>query len=180
MVQQLNAAAVQSPGWLLGSLVALVGLAVVAVIAHSFAGLFRGPQAGNTNVIRALLALVLVGALVLIAAAALGMEGVEQTSNLLVGGVVASAASAVAFYFASRDAQSTQENIIKAAFGTETVPDLRSKTVQQAQAVISNAKLSLKLPDIAIGNPGYHVKNQHPDPGTVVAQGTTIDIDVVP
>jgi hypothetical protein len=56
---------------------------------------------------------------------------------LLVGGVVASAASAVAFYFAARGAQEARQDVIKAAFGTEIVPKLIDLNVADAQATIS-------------------------------------------
>jgi len=121
-----------------------------------------------------MLALVLVGSLVLLAGASMD-GGNEQTRNLLVGGIVASAASAVAFYFATRSAQEARRDILNAAFSTETVPDITNLDIARAQATMSRTSLVLKLPEVTPAA-GATITKQEPVPGTSVAKGTEVKV----
>jgi hypothetical protein len=134
------------PGWLLGSLMVLVGVAILASIVYSFLRITQTPEQSGLGIIRAMLALVLVGGLVILAGASFSM-GDTQTRSLLIGGLVASSAAAVAFYFASRDADNARRDLLNAALGTETVPKLEGLDVSQAQAMMSSGSLVLKLPE---------------------------------
>jgi hypothetical protein len=126
----------RSPEWLFGSLMVLVGIAVLASIISSFLRLTRTPE--QVGIIRAMLALVLVGGLVILAGAWFTM-GDTQTRNLLLGGLVASSSAAVAFYFASRNADSARRDLLNPTLGgMETVPKLEGLTVSQAQAAMSS------------------------------------------
>ena len=126
------------------------------------------------------LALVLVGAVVLLAGAALGGTGMEQASNLLLGGVVASAASAVAFYFASRTVQNAQQNvldaqknIIDASGGTVIVPHLKGLTVKAAEANLKALGLRLKYEGSDLD---VQVRDQQPDAEVSVPRQTEITV----
>lgn len=177
------AVAHSSSGILVWSLLGLVGAALLAEIVYTFVKLIQQGAEAAENAVRALLALVLVGAVVVLAGAALGTAGAEQTSNLLIGGVVASAASAVAFYFASRNAQTAQQNVldaqqrvIDAALATPnvvTVPYLSGLTVHAADANLRALGL-----DRAPGGLSTDavVVTQNLAPGKFVPRGTVVTI----
>lgn len=173
---------ISNPGLLLGGLIGLVAAALVAEIIYTFVKLQRKPPLSVDNAVRALLALVLVGAVVLLAGAALGGTGMEQASNLLLGGVVASAASAVAFYFASRTVQNAQQNvldaqknIIDASGGTVIVPHLKGLTVKAAEANLKALGLRLKYEGSDLD---VQVRDQQPDAEVSVPRQTEITVVV--
>ncbi|GIH97936.1 hypothetical protein Psi01_85660 [Planobispora siamensis] len=122
-----------------------------------------------------MLALVLVGSLVLVTGAAMSGSN-TQLANLLVGGVVASAAGAVSFYFASRGAEEARKDMLHAALGTEMVPDLKGHKVAEAQAIISAMSLKLALPTPAPAADDK-ISNQDPSPGTSVPRGAAVTIE---
>jgi len=153
----------------------LVGVAILAAVVYSFLSLTRPGQNG-VGIIRAMLALVLVGGLVILAGASFTM-GDTQTRNLLIGGVVASASGAVAFYFASRSAQDARRDLLNAALGTETVPKLVDLTVSQAQAAMSSGSLVLKLPE-PVPAAEAKVATQSIAAGTSVPRGSVITVTV--
>ena len=165
-----------SPGWPLGSLILLALAAVIAVIIYSFA---RPSDPGSPGITRSMLALVLVGGLMILAAASFAAGVDAQTRNLLLGGVVASASSAVAFYFASRSAESARRDVLNAALGAEVVPDLVGKTVSEAQAITSRGSLMLKLPDPAPAATDKVETQSHPA-GTSALRGTVITVTAGP
>lgn len=167
----------QSPGWLLGSLIGLVGLAIVGAIVRSFfADDRQGEQSGSAGpgIVRAMLALVLVGGLVILAGASFTMDDVENR-NLLIGGVIASASAAVAFYFASRGAQDARRDLLSATLGA-TVPRLVGLALEKAQATMSSSALVLQQPDGALAT--AIIKGQDPAAGTVVPRGTIVTVEV--
>ena len=168
----LAASGTSGPGWLLGSLITLVGLAIVAAIVYTFWINPKGSRSG-VGIIRSMLALVLVGALVILAGASFSSN--SDASNLLIGGVVASASGAVAFYFATRGAQDAQKDVLSAALGMETVPLLATLTVSHAQTALSNTSLKLQLPTPA-PDADYVIKTQSIPAGTSVARGTTVSV----
>ena len=161
------------PGWLLGSLITLVGIAILTAVLYTFWSNPKGSRS-SVGIIRALLALVLVGALVILAGASFSSSN-SDTSNLLIGGVVASASGAVAFYFATRGAQDAQKDVLSAALGMETVPVLTALTVTQAQTALSKTSLKLQLPTAAPAA-DYVIKTQDIPPGTSVGRGTTVSV----
>jgi PASTA domain-containing protein len=164
------------PGWLMGSLMVLVGVAIIASIIYSFVRVTRTPEQSGLGIIRAMLALVLVGGLVILAGASFSMGDI-QTRNLLVGGLVASSAAAVAFYFASRDADNARRDLLNATLGTESVPKLEGLKVSQAQAAMSSGSLVLKLPEPVPG-PDDTITKQDIAAGTSVPKGTVVPVTV--
>ena len=168
------AANVAGPGWLLGSLITLSSITIIAAIIFTFL-MRRQPQAG-TGIVRPLLALMLVGGLLILAGASFSAGADAQTRNLLLGGIVASASGVVAFYFASRVADEARKDMLSAALGTETVPDLKDMTVEQAKAAMVTAPLGLVVP--ANAQPAMPVTGQQPAAGTKVQRGSSVTIDV--
>jgi PASTA domain len=171
----VSAAEATSPGWLLGSLITLSGLAIVAAIVFTFLNRRQPPDQAGVGIVRSLLALVLVGGLMILAGASFSLADV-QTRNLLIGGIVASASGAVAFYFASRGADDARKDLLTATLGSDTVPELVGMTVDQAKAAMSVGPLALKVPESA--QPTDQVKDQTPKAGTSVQRGSSVMIVV--
>jgi hypothetical protein len=167
-----------SPGWPLGSVIALGLVAIAAVTAYAFTTRHASDQ-GAPGITRSMLALVLICGLVILAGASFAAGVDAETRNLLLGGVVASSSAAGAFYFASRSADSARRDVLNAAFGTETVPTLEGRTVTEARAETSRTSLALKLPEPAPA-PTDKVKTQSPAPGTSVQRGTAISVTTGP
>jgi hypothetical protein len=168
------AASATGPGWLLGSLITLSAVTMVAAITFAFL-MRREPQAG-AGIVRPLLALMLVGGLLILAGASFSAGADPQTRNLLLGGIVASASGVVAFYFASRVADEARKDVLNAALGSETVPDLKNMTVEQAKAAMVSAPLGLVV--AASAQPTTPVTGQHPAAGTKVQRGSSVTIEV--
>jgi uncharacterized membrane protein len=165
-------ATVTSPGWLLGSLITLASVAVLAAIIYTFLNR-KQPDAG-AGIVRPLLALMLVGGLIILAGASFSPGADAETRNLLIGGIVASASGAVAFYFASRVADEARKDLLKAALGTEIVPELTSMSVEQAKAAMVAAPFSLVVP--ANAQPTATVTGQQPLAGTDARRGSQVTI----
>ena len=162
-------------GWLLGSLIALIAVAVLAAIVYNFMTRNQPAGQGGTGITRQMLALVLVGGLVVLTGAAFTTSD-TQSRNLLVGGLVASAASAVAFYFASKSADAARQDVLS-AIGmptTDTAPHLVGLTIADAQAVMSTTSLALETP---VGSqPNANVAAQTPAAGTPMRAGSKVTV----
>jgi plasmid stability protein len=167
-----------SPGWPLGSVTALAVAATAAVIIYAFMNTQASSQ-GAPGITRSMLAIVLIGGLMILAGASFTAGVDAQTRNLLLGGVVASSSAAVAFYFASRSAETARRDVLNAAFGTEIVPKLEDLTVSAAQAVTSRGSLALGLSEPPPADTDK-IKTQSPAAGASVARGTTISVTTAP
>ena len=172
----LSAASTQASGSTHGNLVigfvgGVVVLGMLAVLAHRLLIQSKAADSDDLSMTRPVLALVLVGTVVILAASAM-TSGDRQTRNLLVGGVVSLGSAAVAFYFSSKGATEARRDLLKATSGT-VVPDLHGKTFPQAQEAISLTSLMLVKPDQV---PLTTVKTQHPNAGTIAAAGTSVSL----
>lgn len=102
------------PWWV--PVVALLGVMVLA-----FGGLLiygwpsaKNEKRANNSVVRAWIAVTLIAALLILAGVTLGGTD-SNLRNVLIGGIVASASTAVAFYFATKANEAANENVLKAA-----------------------------------------------------------------
>jgi hypothetical protein len=84
----------------------------------------------DQSFVRSWLALTVIG-LVLFCGVSLFLSDTNLRS-VLIGGLTASAGTAIAFYFSSKSADQARQDILKATFGTETVPDLKGCTREKA------------------------------------------------
>lgn len=147
----------------------IVGL--TSVLIHRFALQAKAPDSDDASMTRPVLALVLVGTVVVLAAGSMTV-GSNQTRNLLVGGIVSLASAAVAFYFSSKAATEARRDLLKATSGT-AVPDLVGKSFEDAAQTISLTPLVLVKPDPV---PATKIKSQEPKAGTTAAAGTTVTL----
>lgn len=99
-----------------------------------------------------------------------------DTRSVLIGGIAASGGPAVAFYFSSVLGQG-REDILAAAFGRETVPDLVDQTLQDATKTIPTTALILtgRTPDRPTDE--MFVDKQDRQAGVQVPTGSPVMID---
>ena len=100
-----------------------------------------GPSA---TLIRSWLAIALVAGLVIFCAVAFAIDD-QSLRSTLIGGLVASAGAAVAFYFSSKSSDQARSDILSAALGTAEVPNLVGMAVAQAKAAMATTPLSLRI-----------------------------------
>lgn len=155
----------------------LVLVGAVAILVHRFRAQSGQPGPEDTSITRPVLALVLVGTLVVLAAASFSIDD-KETRNLLIGGVVSLSSGAVAFYFASSGATEARRDLLKATAGT-LVPDLKGMTLQEAQAIVSQTNLQLTLPPAPV-DPRAIVATQEPAAGGQAMAGTSITVTLTP
>jgi hypothetical protein len=146
-----------------------------------------GPGTQRTDVhtdktlIRSWLAVALVSGLLLFA---VGSLFIDDTSlwNLMMGGVIASAGTATAFYFASKASEQTQQNLLNAAFGGTgapiSLPDIKGMTVGNARKILEALKLTFMVP---VGTADDQiVTGTQPPPGFAAKPGDTVTGTVEP
>jgi len=124
-------------------LIVLVGLA--SILVHRFI-MQRKAEGGDSSMTRPVLALLLVGTVLILAAASLTFDDAD-TRNLLVGGTVSLSSAAVAFYFASSGATEARRDLLAATVPILDVPNLVGKTLQEAQETMSGTSLALIVAD---------------------------------
>jgi PASTA domain len=133
----------------------------------------------DKTMIRSWLAVVLVAGLLLFATGSFFIAN-ANLQNLLMGGVIASAGTAVAFYFSSKSSEQTQQNLLNAALGGQIIlPDLTTGTVSDAQKIAGALQLTL-----VISPPGSAtadlVTSTSPPPGSMVRPGAAITVTAEP
>jgi hypothetical protein len=103
-----------------------------------------GPSAGEPTVIRSFLAIALVFGLLIFTVVAMTLTDTTVRS-VLIGAAAANAGAAIAFYFASKASDQTREDVFRATFGSETVPDLVGLTQDEAERTLGKTSLRLQL-----------------------------------
>jgi hypothetical protein len=155
------------------------GLLVFAfrwVFSHAKDG--PGETSEDKSVVRGWLAILLVSGLLLFCAVSFFVADAAPR-NLLIGGIVASAGTVTAFYFASKSNEQTQQNFLNAAFGNTAVdfPKLEGMTVAQAQGVLNNLRLS-GVTDPPDAGANATVATTVPTAGTRVKAGDVVRLAV--
>ena len=105
--------------------------------------------------------------------------------NTLIGGLTASVGAAVAFYFstkssedARRDMMGVQKDMLDAATGTETVPNLKGLPKQEAVTKLGTTSLKLQ---VAPGSPeDGRIRDQDPTADSVVRKGSAVVVTLEP
>jgi uncharacterized iron-regulated membrane protein len=140
-----NASGVSSLSFL--QMLAVLGIAAGAIIVAGLIVLWGRTvmkTSGETDqsLVRSWLALTLVIGLVLFCGVALFLSDTNLRS-VLIGGLTASAGTAIAFYFSSKSADQARQDILKVTFGSETVPDLKGCTREKALGRLGQTSLQL-------------------------------------
>jgi hypothetical protein len=122
---------------------------------------------------RPVMAMLLVGSVVILAAASLTYADAE-TRNILVGAIVSLSSAVVAFYFASSGATEARRDLLAATGEVHAVPDLVGKTVNEALAVMGSSHLALVLPEKQ--PQGSRVTTQDPKAGVTVTGKRSVKV----
>jgi hypothetical protein len=166
-------------GILLSGLVVILGRKLLSPPSQSAAAPSDGQDSdvgpGGT-LIRSWLAIALVFGLVLFCAVAFGIDD-ESLRSTLIGGLVASASAAVAFYFSSKTSDQARADILSAALGSAEVPNLVGMTVAQVKAVMASTSLTLRI-DPSTADDTLIVKSQSPAAQAAVRPGTVVSVTV--
>lgn len=99
-------------GWLLVILGAAMVAAFAALLVYGWPSSTNREKAGN-SVVRAWIAVTLIATLVILTAATLGGTN-TALQNILIGGIVATSGTAVAFYFATKANEAANAALLKA------------------------------------------------------------------
>ena len=129
-------------------------------------------ETGDSTLVRSWLAISLVGGLLIFVALSFWIDDTTLRSTL-VGGLVANAGAAVAFYFASKSSDQARKDILTAAFGTTLVPDLVGKDLPGVHEAIATSPLRLESHPATPGD-GAQVVTQTPGANQSVTAGTTV------
>jgi hypothetical protein len=164
---------------LLGGLVAAFGRSLLEGSFKSRSGSVPGKGgAGRTNpdrtFMRSWLALALVGGMLIFAAVSFQLDDTVLRSSLL-GGVIASAGAATAFYFASKSSDQARQDILNASFPTATVPSLIGKTKAEVNAALAGAPLYLDALPITAPDTWTAV-TQDPQPNQQTPTGSRVHV----
>jgi hypothetical protein len=127
---------------------------------------------GDTTLVRSWLAISLVGGLLIFVAISFWLDDTTLRSTLI-GGVVANAGAAVAFYFASKSADQARSDILSASLPTTLVPDLMGKDLQAAQQAVASTPFRLEA-NPPKPPPDAQVVRQEPAASHAALAGTPI------
>jgi peptidoglycan/LPS O-acetylase OafA/YrhL len=157
--------------WTLAAVVVFILLAGLLIVGARW-GLEGRSGSDDRTTVRAWLAISLVGGLLIFTAAAFWFDDTTLRSTL-VGGVVANAGAAVAFYFASKASDQARKDILTASMATVIVPDLKDKDRAAVEAAMAALPLTLVL-DPVEPEAGAVVTSQQPPALTPTHAGSTV------
>lgn len=174
-----SGAATSSFSQLLVVLIIAAG-AIVVVGLIVLWGRWAMPSSGQTepSLVRSWLAMTLVIGLVLFCGVALFLSDTNLRS-VLIGGLAASAGTAVAFYFSAKSADQARQDILNATFGTETVPDLTGFTRDVALSRLGQTSLQLVVDPASSTANGAVVGSQMPVKDSQVRKGSQVAVTLI-
>jgi hypothetical protein len=127
---------------------------------------------GDKTMMRSWLAISLVGGLLLFVALSFLLDDVTLRSTL-VGGLVANAGAAVAFYFASKASDQARKDILTASLPSVQVPDITAKRLDEVRKIVAATPFLLAVaPDSPA--PGAEVIGQIPPATQLAPPASTI------
>ncbi len=133
-----------------------------------------GDGGPSSTLIRSWLTIALVAGLLVFCSVAFAIDD-QSLRSTLIGGLVASAGVAVAFYFSSKSSDQARADILSATFGTVEVPNLVGMTVAQARTAMASASLSLRI-DPSTAADTATVSSQLPPANSSVRPGTVVSV----
>ena len=133
-----------------------------------------GQASQDRTFMRSWLAISLVGGLLIFSAVSFQLDDTTLRSSLL-GGVIASAGAATAFYFASKSADQARQDILNASVPTTTTPSLLGHSRSDVNAALAGAPLYLDASPASAGNDWIAV-SQDPQPNQQTPSGSRVHI----
>jgi hypothetical protein len=135
----------------------------------------RVPGANSDKtLIRSWLAISLAGGLLIFAAISFWIDDTTLRSTLI-GGLVANAGAAIAFYFASKSSDQARQDILAASLPSTVVPNLLGKTLADAQGLLAATPLRLEV-NTPQPKDGAQVIAQHPAAQQLAVQGSPVAV----
>ena len=164
---------------LLGGLVAAFGRSLLEGSFKSRSGSVpdkggAGKATPDRTFMRSWLALALVGGLLIFAAVSFQLDDMALRNTLL-GGVIASAGAATAFYFASKSSDQARQDILIASFPTVTEPNLMGKTKAEVNAALAGTPLYLDASPTTAPDTWTAV-SQDPQPNQQTPTGSRVHV----
>jgi hypothetical protein len=129
---------------------------------------------GDRTFMRSWLAISLVGGLLIFSAVSFQLDDTTLRSSLL-GGVIASAGAATAFYFASKSADQARQDILNAAFPTTTTPSLLDQARSDVNTALAGTPLYLDASPATAGNDWIAI-SQDPQPNQQTPTGSRVHV----
>ena len=137
------------------------------------------PTPPEADFIRSWIAISLVIGLISFCAIAFAVNDTTLRSTLI-GGLIASVGSAIAFYFSSKSADKARQDIANAAtLGTEMVPSLIGKTKEVAAQVLGKTSFSLKEDPASPAGGDIIVEMHNPSANTNAPRGSSVWVTLV-
>ena len=134
----------------------------------------QAPQGTDGDFIRSWTAIILVIGLITFCAFAFAVDDTTLRSTLI-GGLIASVGSAIAFYFSSKAADKARQDVANAAtFGTDLVPSLIGKTQDEAARILGKTSFSLIDDPGRPPGQGAKISTQNPAAYSNVPRGSSI------
>lgn len=156
--------------------VALLAGVIVIVGRKLFTGKAPERTAGQSmqpdgDFIRSWIAVALVIGLITFCAFAFAVNDSTLRSTLI-GGLIASVGTVLAFYFSSKSADKARQDIANAAVGTEMVPSLTGKSKDEAAQILG--KTTFRLTERSGSPPGDYVTDQNPPAHMYAPRGSSV------
>lgn len=134
----------------------------------------QAPQGTDGDFIRSWAAIILVIGLIIFCAFAFAVNDSTLRSTLI-GGLIASVGSAVAFYFSSKAADKARQDVANAAtLGTDLVPSLIGKTQGEAAQILGKTSFSLVEDPGSPQDQGSKISTQNPAAYSNSPRGSSI------
>ena len=133
-------------------------------------------RAPDRTLIRSWLAVSLAGGLLLFCAISFGLDDTTLRSTLI-GGLVANAGAAIAFYFASKASDQARHDILTASFPSVLVPTLLGKNEHDVNAIMATTSLHLLARPPDRDPNAATIVNQNPAAGQMVPQSSPINVE---
>ena len=160
--------------WLVVALFLAAGLVVIFGRSVLDGGANARKRSSASSLIRSWAAISFVGGLLILGAASFSI-GDETVRSTLLGGIVASTGAVVAFYFSGRHAEQARQDMMDAAFGTVTVPNLVGKRLDEARLLMGSTALRLEAePPGALDS--YTVAEQTPVANVTIRGGSEVRV----
>jgi PASTA domain-containing protein len=164
-------------------LVVVLGITAGTIIVVGLIVLWGRRSMGSSegtepSLVRSWLAMTLVIGLVLFCGVALFLSDTDLR-NVLIGGLAASAGTAIAFYFSSKSADQARQDVLQATFGTETVPGLKGCTGEEALTRLGQTSLKLVVDPASSTAAGAVVDSQVPPKDSQVRKGSRVVVTLV-
>lgn len=153
----------------------LLIVSLVALIRFRFNQQKKAVDPSGTSLTRPLLAMLLVGAVILLAAASLGMTESDDVQKLLIGALISLSSAAAAFFFASSNATEARKDLLAFNGDWITAPSFENLTVGQAKSIAAVTNFSLKLQDPPPADSAI-IESQTPAAGTQVRRSQEIAV----